>query len=154
MLAASGIVTHAARHIGASMEALYKLRNKPGAEEFRAAWDEAVDRGIARLEDTALARAIEGEERLVVSGGKVLGTEIRHNEALVMFFLRGRRGERYAADWRQLKPGNPVYDKLRKQIIAEYEAAQPSEQEVLDDLHARLEGMMHADLTQRAEPQK
>ena len=43
-LAATGIVTEAARHIGASMEALYKLRRRPGAEEFDAAWDAAVDR--------------------------------------------------------------------------------------------------------------
>ena len=35
-LAATGIVTQAAMHIGASMEALYKLRNRPGAEEFSA----------------------------------------------------------------------------------------------------------------------
>lgn len=45
-LAATGIVTEAARHIGASMEALYKLRQRPGAEEFCAAWDKAVDRGV------------------------------------------------------------------------------------------------------------
>jgi hypothetical protein len=44
--------------------------------------------------DCALARAIAGEERLVVSAGKVLGTEVRHNEALVMFFLRSRRSLR------------------------------------------------------------
>ena len=87
------------------MEALYKLRNRPGAEEFRAAWDAAVDRGVMRLEDCALARAIEGEERMVVSGGKVIGTERRHNEELVMFFLRNRRGERYAPDWRSSRPG-------------------------------------------------
>src|SRR5690606_30418112 len=66
MLAASGIVSHAARHIGASLEALYKLRNRAGGEEFAGAWDAAVDRGVARLEDTALARAIQGEERMIV----------------------------------------------------------------------------------------
>ena len=31
-LAATGIVAEAARHVGASLEALYKLRHKPGAE--------------------------------------------------------------------------------------------------------------------------
>ena len=59
-LAATEIVTQAARSIGKSMEALYKLCNQPGAEGFAAAWDAAVDRGVQRLEDTALARAIEG----------------------------------------------------------------------------------------------
>ena len=118
-LAECGIVTQAARCIGASMEALYKLRQWPGAEEFRAAWDLAIDRGVARLEDGALARAIEGEERMVVSGGKVLGFETRHNENLVMFFLRNRRPARYAAQ-QEVGPGHPVYEKVR----AAYEADQ------------------------------
>ena len=56
-LAATGIVTQAARAIGKSMEAIYKLRQRPGAEGFRAAWDAAIDRGVARLEAGALARA-------------------------------------------------------------------------------------------------
>ena len=50
-LAATGIVTQAAMSIGKSMEALYKLRNKPGAEGFAAAWDAALERGVQRLED-------------------------------------------------------------------------------------------------------
>ena len=94
-LAATGIVSQAARAIGKSMEAIYRLRQRPGAEGFRAAWDMALDRGVARLEAGALARAIAGEERMVVSSGKILGTETRHNEALVMFFLRNRLPARY-----------------------------------------------------------
>src|SRR6187402_234649 len=96
-LAATGIVAEAARHIGASLEALYKLRHKPGAEEFAAAWDEAVERGVLRIEHGALQRAIEGVERPIVSGGKLLGWYRVHNEALVMFLLRQRRPERYGA---------------------------------------------------------
>lgn len=119
-LASTGIVKQAALHIGASLEALYKLRHKPGGEEFSAAWDAALDRGVARLEDCALARAIAGEERMVVSAGKVLGTETRHNEALVMFFLRNRRGERYAPDWRNIRPGHPVYESIRLELEAEF----------------------------------
>src|SRR5687767_9425052 len=84
-LAACGIVRQAAKHIGASLEALYKLRHKPGAEEFAAAWDAAVDRGVARIEESALARAIEGAEKPIVSGGQLLGWYRVHNEALVMF---------------------------------------------------------------------
>lgn len=118
-LAATGIVSEAARHIGKSMEALYKLRQRPGAEGFRHAWDAAIDRGVARLEAGALARAIAGEERLVVSGGQVLGTEIRHNDALTMFFLRNRRPERYGAG--ALVPGHPAYEALKAELRAEWE---------------------------------
>jgi len=141
-LAECGIVTQAARSIGASMEALYKLRQWPGAEEFRAAWDTAVDRGVMRLEDTALARAIEGEERMVVSGGKCLGFETRFNEQLVMFFLRNRRGERYAPDWRALKPGHPLYERIAAEAIARYQAEEDmSTEEVRRSIDAFIDGI-------------
>nr|WP_166175129.1 hypothetical protein [Altererythrobacter segetis] len=150
-LAECGIVTQAARSIGASMEALYKLRQRPGAEEFRAAWDAAIDRGVMRLEDSALARAIEGEERMVVSGGKVMGYETRFNEALVMFFLRNRRGERYAPDWRALKPGHPVYERIAAEAVARYRAEEEeSEEEVLESIDRFLEGMRQRRLANEA----
>ena len=150
-LAECGIVTQAARSIGASMEALYKLRNWPGAEEFRAAWDAAVDRGVMRLEDTALARAIEGEERMVVSGGKVMGYETRHNDQLVMFFLRNRRGERYAPDWRSIRPGHPLYEKIKAEVLEEYRAREEEdEQATLDAIDAFLEGMRQKRLAHEA----
>ncbi len=135
-LAATGIVTSAARHIGASMEALYKLRNKPGAEQFAAAWDQAVDRGVQRLEDTALARAIKGEERLVVSAGKLLGTEVRHNEALTMFFLRNRRAHRYGND---IRPGHPLYERIRAEVMLAI--CSENEEDVLAELNARFDQM-------------
>jgi hypothetical protein len=138
-LAATGIVSEAARAIGASMEALYKLRHKTGAEEFSAAWDAAVDRGVQRLEDGALARAIRGEERMVVSGGKVLGTEVRHNDALVMFFLKNRRGERYG---HPLRPGTPLYDRIAAEAVARWlEENEDDEEAILASLEARIEAM-------------
>lgn len=117
-LAATGIVQQAARHIGKSVEAIYKLRQKTGAEGFRGAWEAAVDRGVSRVEDCALARAIKGEERTIVSGGKVLGTEVRHNEALVMFFLRNRRRDRYDPH-ADIGPGHSVYERVRQDYEAE-----------------------------------
>lgn len=139
-LAACGIVAEAARRIGASLEALYRLRHKPGAEEFAAAWEAAVDRGVLRLEDGALARAIEGEERMVVSAGQVLGSERRHNEALVMFFLRARRPQRYAPGrgFGELRPGHPVYERIREEVL---EAEFGSEDEILASLDAKIEAM-------------
>ncbi len=135
-LAATGIVTQAALHIGASKEALYKLRQWPGAEEFNAAWDAAVDRGVARLEDCALARAIEGEERLVVSAGKLIGTERRHNESLVMFLLRHRRAHRYGSD---IRPGHPLYERIRIEVLADIAAREPSDEEILEELNAKID---------------
>lgn len=111
VLAATGIVTQAARRIGASLEALYRLRNQPGAEGFAAAWEAAIDRGMARLEDCALERAIMGEERPILRGGEVIGTWRRYNSALLMFLLRQRRSQRYpAAGDRRLAPWNGPED--------------------------------------------
>ncbi|MDE1467972.1 hypothetical protein [Aurantiacibacter sp. D1-12] len=144
-LAATGIVRQAARHIGASLEALYKLRLRPGAEEFHAAWEAAVDRGVSRLEDCALARAIAGEERMVVSSGKVLGTEVRHNEALVMFFLRQRRAERYggSAALSSVVPGHPLYERIREEVKAEIRAEERARRpEALASLNAKIDKMM------------
>ena len=121
------------------MEALYKLRKQPGAAEFDAAWDAAVDRGVARLEDTALARAIEGEDRLVVSAGKVVGSERRHNEALVMFLLRGRRAHRYGAD---IRPGHPLYERIRAEVLAQHAADDHlAEDSILEALNAKIDAM-------------
>ncbi|MGQ7829454.1 hypothetical protein [Altererythrobacter sp. Z27] len=114
-LAATGIVSSAARRIGRSMEALYKLRHRPGAEGFAAAWDRAVDRGVQRLEDTALARAIEGEERAIVRNGEIVGLQRHHNEALTMFFLRHRLPARYGPQ--QEKPSEALYAELEARAL-------------------------------------
>jgi hypothetical protein len=113
-LAASGVVTQAARKIGASLEALYRLRNKPGADEFAAAWEMALDRGVARLEDCALERALQGEERPIVSAGKLLGTWRKHDNSLLMFLLRQRRDTRYTLGAAQeIRPGSKAWQKAK-----------------------------------------
>lgn len=117
-LAATGIVTQAAREIGASLEALYRLRGQPGAEGFSAAWELAIDRGIARLEDCALERAIAGEQRVLVRGGRVVARWTHYDTQLLMFLLRQRRGRRWAgegAHFAALRPGPPVYDRLKRE---------------------------------------
>lgn len=120
-LAATGIVTQAARGIGVSLEALYKLRRLAGAEGFAAAWEAALDHGMARLEDCALALAIEGEEVPIVSGGAMLGWYKKHNFGFIRFLLAQRRparfGEREA--FAALRPGHPVYDRLRAEWLRE-----------------------------------
>lgn len=116
-LAATGIVTQAARSIGASLEALYRLRHQPGAEGFSAAWEAAIDRGIARLEDCALERALQGEPREIVRQGEVVARWVRHDTALILFLLRQRRGKRWNSEgthYANLVPGHPVYERLKR----------------------------------------
>ena len=146
-LAASGIVTQAARVIGASLEALYRLRHQPGAEDFSKAWDQAIDRGMARLEDCALERALVGEERPVVRGGEIIGSWRYHDTRLLTFLLRQRRGERFQTDRAgQLRAGMPEYERLKREWIAEtYE----SEEEVLAQIKAKLAAMREREAAAR-----
>jgi hypothetical protein len=108
-LAASGIVTQAARRVARSKEALYKLRARAGAEGFAAAWDEALVWGADRLEDCALERALR--ERWNHDGW------LGRGDALVMFLI-ARRGS-YRVDERELVPGHPVYERIRAEVLAE-----------------------------------
>lgn len=96
-LADTGSVKHAAHAVNMTPEGAYYLRRQPGAEEFAAAWLAALDRGIERLEDIAMERAIHGVEVPVYSYGKIIGTRIVHNDRLLMFMLRNRAADRFAA---------------------------------------------------------
>ena len=87
-LAQTGCVTRAAAEVNMSQRNCYALRNSPGAEEFRKAWDAAIDCGLALLKDIAFERAIDGELIPVFSGGKLVGHRRKKNDALMMFILR------------------------------------------------------------------
>ena len=112
-LAATGIVKQAAKSIGKSLEALYKLRHKPGAEGFAAAWDAALERGVQRLEDCALERAIRGTPTPIVSGGELLGTWDKPDNTLLRFLLQHRLPQKYGVQG--LQPGQPLYDSMKAQ---------------------------------------
>ena len=153
-LAATGIVTQAARSIGVSLESLYKLRHRAGAEGFSAAWDAALDRGFARLEDCALERAIAGEERPVVWDGQVVTSWKRYDTALLTFLLKTRRSAKYGADRAgvvtvaELKPGHPVYERL----IKEWHTARGEQtpEEARASIRAKLLALRDKVLAQRA----
>lgn len=110
-LAATGIVRQAARRVGRSLEALYKLRARPGAEGFAAAWDEALYWGAQRLEDCALERALRGGfDHDPVSGWAGRGN------GLLIYLIRHRTPWRL--DERDLVPGHPVYERIRAEVLA------------------------------------
>ncbi len=121
-LAATGIVKQAAKSVGKSLEALYKLRHRPGAEGFAAAWDAALDRGVQRLEDCALERAIQGTPTPIVSGGEILGHWDKPDNHLLRFLLQQRLPQRYAVRAQELGPGHPAYDELTRQLLDQVDA--------------------------------
>lgn len=87
-LADTGCVDRAARMVNMAQANCYTLRRAPGAEEFRRAWDAALDFGVKRLKDVAFSRAIEGELVPVFVGGKLIGFRRKYNDKLLMFCLR------------------------------------------------------------------
>jgi len=87
-LADTGAVSRAARMVNMAQANCYTLRRAPGAEEFRRAWDAALDFGVQRLKDVAFERAIEGYLVPVFVGGKLAGYRRKTNDALLMFCLR------------------------------------------------------------------
>ena len=87
-LADTGCVSRAARMVNMAQANCYTLRRSPGAEEFRRAWDAALDCGLAQLKDIAFERAIEGELIPVFANGKHMGFRRKRNDALLMFCLR------------------------------------------------------------------
>lgn len=139
-LAATGIVKAAARHIGKSLEALYKLRARPGAEGFAAAWDAALERGASRLEDMAMERALVGTRTPIVSHGQILGHWDKPDNALLRFLLQHRLPDRYGVQ--RLKPGHPVYESIRKEVLAEYRQQEyADEEEIYRSIEAKIELM-------------
>lgn len=87
-LADTGCVDRAARMVNMAQANCYTLRRAPGAEEFRRAWDAALDFGLKRLKDIAFERAIEGQLVPVFVAGKLMGFRRKRNDALLMFCLR------------------------------------------------------------------
>jgi len=128
-LADTGSVDAACRAVDMAQRGAYELRRQPGAEAFRAAWEAALAHGVRRIEDVAMDRALNGVEEPVYSYGKLVGTRIKHNDRLLMFMLRNRAPERFAAGGGP-KGLNAVsqlqLDRLKKQWRAEWDAARPN----------------------------
>jgi hypothetical protein len=87
-LADTGSVTRAAGMVNMAQANCYTLRRAPGAEEFRRAWEAALDFGVQRLKDIAFERAIDGQLVPVFVAGKLMGYQRKRNDALLMFCLR------------------------------------------------------------------
>jgi|GEM_PF-3918304 len=86
-LAATGSVTAAAAAVGLTRASAYQLRAAKGAQSFAAAWDEALNKGIAALKATAFDRALHPQEEPVYHAGQLVGTRPRQNNQLIMRLL-------------------------------------------------------------------
>lgn len=71
-LEAMGSIGAAAKAVGMSRRAAYKLRDRDGADGFAHAWDRALDLGRGRMFDYAMERALNGITTVrILRGGAV-----------------------------------------------------------------------------------
>lgn len=107
-LAETGAVSQAAAAVNMSPEGAYYLRRQPGAEEFSAAWDAALDCGADIVDGNALERSIHGVPVPIFHGGKQVGERRVFNERLTMFLLQHRKPKQYG----HARKGNHSADDL------------------------------------------
>ena len=131
LLAETGSVRAAFRQLGVGECQIYKLRNHPEAASFRAAWEAALDCGMARIEDTAMDRALYGTETPVFYRGEQVGMRPVHNDRLLMFLLNNRASDRFARGHNGRITGKAEaaiprreVERLKKQWRKEWEAEQ------------------------------
>lgn len=157
-LADLGSVRAAANAVNMTPESAYLLRRHPEADEFRTAWEAALALGVQRLEDIAMDRALNGVEVPVFCFGKVIGTRIVYNDALLMFLLRNRAAHRFNAD--SLNSNDVAtrsqLERLKREWRAEWEAEWKEQQAresegILDRINLKLERMRQRQLAARAE---
>ncbi len=104
-LARHGSASAAARACGRSAQSAYRLRERPGAEGFAAAWARAVRIGTARTRQRLADRYGDGEEVPVFYRGRQVGTRrVFRDRVLVSLIgsLAQRGGGDAASRGRQL----------------------------------------------------
>lgn len=94
-LAETGSVAEACEEAGVTPRSAYRLRLRPGAEGFAAAWGRAQVLGIQRLTAIAFDRAITGTPRAIRKDGRCIGEEYIPSERLLMFLLKHYDQQRY-----------------------------------------------------------
>ncbi len=83
-------VAAAARSVGMTPRSAYRLTDAPGADGFVAAWDQAIEIGMARLRVDTLDRSLHGSYVPVYRRGKLVKVEHRRNDRLAIAILGGR----------------------------------------------------------------
>ncbi|MBC7987815.1 MAG: hypothetical protein H7X93_14280 [Sphingomonadaceae bacterium] len=86
-LAAMGVVSRAAKAVGMSAASAYKLRDRPGAESFRLAWDTALQMARDHAFGYAMDRALNGYTRPRYYRGRQIGTIHSYDHRLMIAAL-------------------------------------------------------------------
>jgi len=124
VLAETGSVSAAAERVGMARETAYRLRDKPGAEEFARAWDAAL--AIAGRPSTGSGRAGTRSEGPTLSPAKV--TEFEH--------LRRLMGGRWRPVLRRGKFSGCVREARNSELLRLLRQSGPGPHRALERLRA------------------
>jgi len=97
-LADCGIVREAAERVGMTERSAHRLRHRPDAGGFHAAWDRAVRMGGERLRSVAYDRAVNGTLRRRYYHGEVVDEERVYDNRLLTYLL-GRLPGLHTSSW-------------------------------------------------------
>lgn len=138
-LADTGSVDAACKAVNMSTVGAYHLRRQSGGEEFRAAWERALQLGVQRVEDVVMDRALNGVEEPLYSYGKLIGTRRKYNDRLLMFILRNRAPDRFADGKRVSGMGglNAIGEMQRKRLHKQWRKEWEAEQKPVTTAEVR-----------------
>ena len=130
-LAESGSVEFACMRVQMSPSSAHRLRRSPGAEQFSAAWNVALEHAAQVLLDTAFERAFNGSSEPVFDrDGNRTGTRYRPNDRLLMFLLRAYMPGRFRhahRDWSASDAALPSAPVPMAQVLERLEPVMPTE---------------------------
>jgi len=139
-------VGRAAMAVGMTRRSVYKLRDRPEAEQFCKAWDMALEFGMDRLRGSTIARCLDGGDFVpVFRKGKMVRVDFRRNDRLAIALLSGkdrdvdlyRRGAQ--TRWRQKREWEAV-DEARAAAEAAREKARRDYQREVEEFIAKNPG--------------
>ncbi|MFQ5471512.1 MAG: hypothetical protein ACE5FA_01325 [Dehalococcoidia bacterium] len=93
VMSMTGMLSRAAIAVNVSRQTLYNWMKKD--EQFKQDMEEARECGIEMLEDSCMARALEGVAEPVYQNGRCVGHKTKHSDQLAMFMLRANKPEKY-----------------------------------------------------------
>jgi len=142
-----GCVARSARAVGMSPRSAYRLLGAPGADSFAEAWDQAIARGVERVREDAMLRALYGSWVPVVRRGRVVRMEFRFNHKLALALLSGRDG-RSVAERREQAVSRRKY----RLHLEELERAREEERRRADEAWAEHQAVLDRIEAERAMP--
>lgn len=88
-------------HVGRSCEVAKIGKNtaymhRRANPDFAKAWETAIEDAAYTLEDEAVRRARDGYDEPIIYKGKIIGTQKRYSDVLLMFLLKGIKPDKWA----------------------------------------------------------